>query len=240
MNCDEFRTNLLQCTERRQGASTAIQHHAESCHSDECRQLWREQVLLDEAITAWKRAVPRVQLQNAVLQHVRTQRTSLRSKSGQGDRSRLSPAKASGWLAMGSLTAAAALILAVLHLPVQRDRIIAQHASKDAAMGPLGGPGGGSPARSSADSNPSPDEVLREVGSKWAGLMEGATTRITDTVTYVINPTDLRMDPMPGMGTTSGWLKTWSERLEPIEDSLDRTLRQLFDQSAGPTGEHAT
>lgn len=234
MNCKEFQTALMSAVERREPVSFAARRHGDTCASANCRRLWSEHLLLEAAVTSWTESVPRVELQDAVLRQMRLAVAPEAVRSQSPNTAKQQP-RMSGWLPVASVTAALALLAALFQLPIDSRPRVAEKPPVRVAPKQVA-------AATSADdttvAESSSDEVLREVGSKWAGWMEGATARITDTVTYVITPMQAPMDSAPGMEAPADWLKRWGEQLEPLENSLDRTLRQFFDPANAATGEH--
>lgn len=82
------------------------------------------------------------------------------------------------------------------------------------------------------------DPAVREIGAKYAGWMQDATERISDTVAFVLAEDEgMPAESMRhGESSTGEWLQEWSQRLEPFEQSLDRAFRGLVPSLTQPGG----
>lgn len=66
MNCTEFEDLMLEAADERRGLSDSLQSHLAEC--DHCRDWWRSQRLLDDAIVEWRRSVPQIEVAERVTQ----------------------------------------------------------------------------------------------------------------------------------------------------------------------------
>lgn len=55
MNCREFQSRMQETFRLPEAAASGLQQHGEQCDQSECREIWTEFILLDEAIHHWRR-----------------------------------------------------------------------------------------------------------------------------------------------------------------------------------------
>lgn len=111
LNCNEFESRLRESVETRSLANAAMRAHFAECQS--CAVLWTDYELLNEAVSAWNVATPRVDLADRVVNAWRAERAPAVQPRAEA------PAKpATGILAVVTV---AVLLLAVTLLATRRD-----------------------------------------------------------------------------------------------------------------------
>ena len=229
MNCREFTAQLESAIERRDHPSEESQHHAATCPNEECRNRWEELRLLDAAIQLWRHDHPRIDFTERVIREELEFDDVEILGSGVRRQTRSDASQWSGMLAAtATALAVASLLIAVVWKapqeelaniqPEPHERVVVANAPRPPHV------------------TPEEEEQLRELGKQYASLMQGASAKLTDAVVAVLPGQDMMPD---GMDPTSSWLNTWGERLEPLEQKLDQTLRE-FMNNAMSSGEEQT
>lgn len=217
----EFKRELESAVENRRAAGNLAVVHGQTCAAPGCCSLWNEYVLLDQSVAAWRTSVPEVHLQREVLRKLADERrpqplpkpaANLSSRHVRG--AALAPIA----FTVGGVAVLLLGMLLNLHVP-SRHEIVAR----------LAKPGKQSPPPSQLAAE---DRAIRDVSAQCVGWVDGATTRLSDAVTYVISPASAPGDAMPPDNMPADWLKIWSERLQPLEESLDRTFRSILDDTS--------
>jgi hypothetical protein len=239
MNCEKFLALLAQSIETRSPVSSAVQEHGQHCPQQECRSQWREFVLLENALAAWKSSIPSVDFVHRVtselsvhkpVQPSRPQVEILPIQATSTHRFRL-------LASVASLCGVVAMLLALATglQPLGKDDL-ARNVPASAPETEVNSP-------RQFVAVPPEQEALVAISSQCVGWVEGATHRVTDLVTYVIYPENSPMDQIPPQEVPRNWFRNWEERLQPLENSLDRTLRELLREqgpSAGSSGDRTS
>ena len=223
MNCQEFQNELDRCVEQRIAPGADLEAHSQECSASACLERWEEHQLLTSAITAWRAELPSIDIADVVLQGQLQiedipvdQVEVLGPVPGKGKWSE-EPHWAGAVVASVALLVAACLLIALSIQPILNS---SNQVVEDS------GPETKTFARSVS---PEEEQHLRELGQSYASFMNTASDKVTQTVTMVIPDQDAMS--ADGMGSTSQWLDTWSERLEPLETKFDETVRNFVDET---------
>jgi hypothetical protein len=196
MNCREFQQSLERCIEQRLAPSDDLARHGQTCSQSECQAAWEDYEILSLAIRDWQASPAPANLVEGVLSGLASSSPAARAPAH---------SRAPVWAAL-SLTIAACLVAAlVLAIPSGKNPDSSPVAGKLAAP---------------------PQPELEQLGSLYAGWMEQATAKVTDTVAFVL-PDDESGAGEPA--SAPGWLENWGQRLQPLEQKVDDAVRQLLD-----------
>ncbi len=211
MSCDDYQTILEQSTEERTALPSDAVEHFQSCSSVECQEIFAEYQLVNEAISQWKTALPRVDLVAAVVSdldpHSKTSSPQVISVPVSPSSSR------------GPSTAAVAAVVASLSLCLIM--MVDTFPKDDRTMTP---PIAGHELVLVEEEHVVEAE-LRELGKTYGSWVQGAANKLTDTMTVVLID-----DQSPSSEKTPGWFSNITEQIEPIESKLDETLKMLMEQ----------
>lgn len=215
MNCQEFREHLEHCVEARGAVEAQAEEHACLCTSAPCQRAWLNYQLLELAIADWRADSPHVSLADRILSNCtenparedRLVAQDLRAGASVSTATPVPSRRKLSWTA-AALAAAACLIAAVvIRSP--------GHSTGSLAHGPAGG--NQVPAAEATE--------LEEIGSMYVHWMEGASSRVTSTVAFVLLEEEpAENEPVP---ESSGWLKTWQEQLKL---QIDDTFREIISE----------
>ncbi|MFV0442317.1 MAG: hypothetical protein ACK5Q5_01965 [Planctomycetaceae bacterium] len=217
MTCHEFRSRLEHAIETRDAAALSeLAEHGIGCAAPDCQSLWQDELLLADAIPAWRAqcVLPETSLVRRTLANLSSPATAVGAVSPKALQPRQS------WL---PITAAAAILL-VVGLSLQRSDdaqpvAIAVHPAVSPATTLEGQqtdyPGRKLPLTKEADHRES-----------YVHLAHEATYFMTDLAMAVV---PVEVDPSAGNQQTS-WFTQLGERLEPVRSDVE----VKFDEWFGP------
>ncbi len=216
MSCHDYRTILEQSTEERTALPANVVEHFQSCSSTECQEIFTEYELINEAISQWKSALPRVDLVAAVVSDL--------APLPESSRPQMVGVPTSRSTSRGPSAAAVVAVLATLSLC-----LILMVGALPKNERPLADVTPPAPSIAEHIDTPVKDEnveaELRELGKTYGSWVQGAANKLTDTMTVVLID-----DQSQSSEKTPGWFSNITEQIEPIESKLDETLKMLMEQ----------
>lgn len=189
-------------------------------------------MLMDRLVVPWCQDVPEIDFRDAVLEELRTVPTVTTRPTAPAS----APRRVTSWtVALGSLATMLAVAVALRSGSNGPSVEIAEHGAPSIQVEPKGAVERPQPSPEIRVAQ-SADPAVREIGAKYAGWMQDATERISDTVAFVLAEDEgMPSDSMQhGESSTGEWLQEWSQRLEPFEQSLDRAFRGLVPSLTQP------
>lgn len=228
MTCKEFQNRLERATEELSPLSDDITVHFAECDSDACQTAWQEYQLLAQAIPEWKHAVPTVDLTEQILAALQTKPAPVEVSLTRNPATRRQAENRS----LPAVVASVAVVCAIVALAIHNSPVDQEGRPVATAHGPSISP----ETANAFPAHLTEAEPLEELGIAYANLMQGATARVSDTVSFVLADED---SAAPPADDTPGWMGTFGEQLRPFEEKLNRTFRSLIDDTemdAGQTG----
>jgi hypothetical protein len=205
MHCDDFLRLLNHDVESRQTPSTELSEHPLHCSNPSCREAWQDWLLLREALAAWKcRPAGRVDLADRVLEQLAG---SLPAATGRVDQAHRQRPPRGTAIALSLAAAGVVIALTLFVVPASRPQW---------AQSPHG-----TPAIPEKLSNER--ERIREVGTMYAGLIEGASERMTGLLSSLLVPEEESQSSGSGLE----WLKDWEEPLKPLQETLQELTAEI-------------
>lgn len=230
--CEQYLRELEESVEKRLSLPLEVREHLMQCSEESCQHALIEYDLLEATIPLWQQTLPGIDLSEKIMEEVQTDGTldgSMATRSvvtpiAQQGKTR-SPSAKQGALVGTIAVLSLCLLLIVQHNATETnnsDKQIAtaenNHAEELSQLSHLGT----DENLFTTDATADVEEELRELGSVYGTWMQGASNRLTDTVTVV-----LLSDDQPEK-QKKGWL---SEISEQIEAPLESTLEFLKEQS---------
>jgi len=248
MNCMEFDQTLNECIESRRPAGVGpMREHAANCRA--CGKRWELEVILWRAIPIWKDQTPAVDLVDGVLGKLAfDDQRSMKSVrlscdvAGLGEADsrtqdsigrvhrRMSPQQ-TGWQSIAILVTVASLLFMLaftLARPVTVDQNIPPSGGQIAADNIEAD----NPLQQSNQDEPEIDSLLRDAGSAYLVLAEGAAHVLTD-ARMLLPPTDFNdsefgSDQDSSNQRASGSGK-WRRELQHLGRDLENAVDFLLD-----------
>jgi len=234
MNCTEFRDRLESSIEhRRPPDAAAAETHLRGCDEAECRRQWLAALLLDRSIAEWRDMQPAVDVADGVVSLWRAGSMIPRSPPADGVRlvNGRTPAmvgrrdgtrRAISPGAWSAIAVAAVLCVGTLALissapigpaPMSRQtHVLPPVADQDLATRP----------------NPTlvaqSDPALQDVGRSYVGLMQNATSAVTDVVVLTLGGDEQLEEPSPA----ARWVHRWRDELDPVRDDVDDAVERFL------------
>lgn len=230
--CEQYLRELEESVEKRLSLPLEVREHLMQCSEESCQQALLEYDLLEAAIPLWQQTLPGIDFSERIIEEIQPDGSldgSMATRSvvtpiAQQGKTRNSSAK------QGALVGTISVLSLCLLLIVQHHSTGANNGDKQIATADnnqaeeLLPPAhvGTDENLFTADATADVEAELRELGSVYGTWMQGASNRLTDTVTVV-----LLSDDQPKK-QKKGWL---SEISEQIEAPLESTLEFLKEQS---------
>jgi len=242
MNCTEFDSRLRRLIEDRVSldAADALREHASACAS--CRKQWQRFVVLTSAVDAWKAAVPKTDLAEAII--VRAQPASRGEQetgearspdfrhrgqaSAAASLSRHSGPDSAGTtsrsrLAVLAATAAAVLLVALQlrHPPV--DGELADRDSKETANETVAAGDGGTPR----DDAPRLSGLLADARVAYLGLARNAAEAVQGGAILIPEVQQVQggdTDEEQTETSPSEWLNSWGPQVDAALEYLEQAV----------------
>lgn len=199
MNCHEFE-NWLSDVERTHDPTVALSHLAE-CGSAECRRIWEEQQLIDDAIACWKHDIPQIDVVDRVWSAIERPAAVISVGSaaeGQSNRS--------AWAALAMT--AAIVALGVWTLSAFRS------------------PPGGAPSTIAdvPESEPVSEPPLQRYSIASVSLAQSASAFVADAALLTVQDVG---DPDDPTRPVSAWATKVSQQLEPWGENFHQAIEYL-------------
>ena len=233
MNCTEFEHRLHECVEERLSAGKEMHDHSAECHR--CSVLWNEHLLLAQIVPVWRQETPDVDLVHAVLErfHATTQPSVIEQAPRESAAKVVSGLPHHGMPAASrsprhatlAVTVAAALLVVLTLEPLglvpgrsnSQSELSLTAKQKPVDANPL-----------EITRPPALDEILRQAGSSYLQLAEGAGAAVTDAVDIVPAADQLFLSLQfqpPQLPAATRSIGEWGRELQP----LGRRISQAFD-----------
>ena len=233
MNCEVFQRVLAESVEQRRAPQERVRRHAAECPLKDCREAWENFVLLEQAISNWKTPLERVDFTDRVL-HDYESTIPLPSRPHDAAHAERQPKRTPSrqsrlaWGACGISVACA--LLAVIAMQPSARFLDPQRHEYHGAVAESTPPATGPHATQVTEKS-----ELQDIETLYASWISDASTRVTDTVAFVL-PVDDATSAAPDQEADSGWLGRWQQRLKPWEQKLDDTLQRLDNSRPDQTG----
>ncbi|SFI77863.1 hypothetical protein [Planctomicrobium piriforme] len=202
MNCTEFQNQLEQCVENRTAPDAELQRHAQTCGNETCQAAWADHLLLEQALSQWAPGVARVNLADQVL-----------AATSEPSRPAGSRASSRAWRRGAAVAIACSVMVCAAAAIALRGSLSNGPAQPVVAARPESTPVDGDPAE------------YQQLGTVYVGWLEEASSSVTGSISYVL--TESTSAQSSGSGGRTGWLRDLGEQLKPLEEELDKTLKDL-------------
>lgn len=224
LSCETCLQRLETAVEEATSLPDDVQAHLAACPSTDCQNALLEYEILACAIPSWRDSLPVIDLVQEIVEEFETVQTARSVKVPQpaSANNRRSPLPA-------ILTVCGTLAVCLIGLL----QAIPSNSSVSNSLATLQKEDHGIVAIS-PDGQVSPSEdaeveaELREFGKAYGSWVQGATNKLTDTVTVVL------LDEQSLPEGSTGW---FSEFTEQIEQPIESTLKFLIEESAPPEDE---
>jgi hypothetical protein len=233
MNCIEFRSRLESSIERRESLDqAAAEAHLRGCEEAECRREWQAAMLLERGITEWRGMRPAVDLADRVIAEWRAgaatpvklcsvpacgvHLTNGRATAVAGRRSAISPGAWSA-IAVATVLCVAALALNSSvpdgRVPMTRQpHVVPTVAGHEVA------------SQTDPTHAAQSDPALQVMGRSYVGLMQNATSAVTDVVVLTLAGNEQLEEPSPA----ARWVHRWRDELDPVRNDVDDAVEEFL------------
>jgi hypothetical protein len=212
MNCHEFH-NWLEDIDRSHDRSLG-RAHLEVCVSPECRRMWEEHLLVEDAIAVWKQDVPQVNVIDRVWSEIEASKPSVLAAA-----SHSSPMARSGRRAGMALALTAGIValslwgLSGLELPKGNhgaDPIAEAPPTEEPTSDPI--------------LDPVPEPPLQKLSVASVNLAQSASAFVADAALLTVQDVG---DPNDPSRPVSRWATKVSERLQPWGENLNEAFQYI-------------
>lgn len=240
VSCESFRKRLEQTVEERAELAADLEAHVSSCELNGCQELYQEYLLLNAVIPHWRRSLPEVDLESAVLTglgsstlvdaagHASAGRNRSQTVTAQPVRleSQARPALSATAVAVVLATLSLCVLLIVGSFPNAKPSLatnanLLQETLVQNDIPPQ-----------SYEEDEDVEAELKELGKAYGTWVQGATRRLSETMTVVL----LEEESQATEGASS-WFSNLSEQIEPIESKLDETFKILMENVSTESNE---